>query len=196
MTPARPLRPRQRGIVLIYTLIALVVILIAGAALIRRMDNALIQTGNMAFKQELVRQALRALAKAKTELNTGALTAETTRNADLKSANYSAIRLASNAQGIPSILVDDSTYTSAGWTAADLTDSDTGVTLRYVIDRQCDAAGDFSTVNCVTMADPIQTSADALYKKINGESHPVYRISIRASGPRNTQAYFQATVSR
>jgi hypothetical protein len=182
--------------VLIYTLIALTVILIAAAALIRRMDNALIQSGNMAFRSELVRQAQRAVAKAKTELNTGTLSTEAARNADLTASNYSATRLASNAQGVPNVLVNDTTYTSAGWTAADITDADTGVTLRYVIDRQCDAAGDFSTVNCITMADTTQAPADALYRKINGESRPVFRISIRASGPRNTQAFFQATVSR
>ncbi len=196
MRPNTSPRQAQHGAVLVYTLIALAIILIAGVSLIRRLDNALLQTGNMAYKSELVRQASLALARAKTALNTGALATEATRNAHLTSANYSASRLATNAQGLPTALVNDTEYTANGWSGADLTDSTTGVTLRYLIDRQCDATGDFSTVNCVTVPDESQKSMDNRQRKINGQSRPVYRISIRATGPRNTQAFFQATVSR
>lgn len=188
-TPSAP-RPRQgqRGTVLIFTLIALAVMLIAGAALIRAMDSSLLQAGNLAYKRDLVNQAQRAMAVAKTALLTGALAAEATRNTDLSSANYSATRLSSNEQGIPSTLLASGT--------ADLSDSDTGVSLRYVIDRQCAATGDYTLTSCVTVASADQQPADDRYRKVKNEARPVYRITVRASGPRNTEAYFQSTVVR
>ena len=42
----------------------------------------------------------------------------------------------------------------------------------------------------------IRLAVDDRYRFVNAESLPVYRISVRATGPRNTQAFFQATVVR
>lgn len=184
--------------VLVYTLVALVVILIAGAGLIRALDNGLMQAGNLAYQRDLTNQAQRAITAATNALTqtTGALYKEEDRNAKVAAANYFASRLASNNQGIPELLLDDADFTAAALTAGDITDAATGVTLRYVIDRQCDGDGDYTLKSCILHSSDSETSADALYKKIDGEGRPIYRISVRATGPRNSLAFFQATVAR
>ena len=47
---------RQRGVIMIITLIALIVLLISGAALIRSFDTSMLLAGNLAFKRDLVNQ--------------------------------------------------------------------------------------------------------------------------------------------
>ncbi len=197
ISPFAVKRHAQQGMVLLYTLVGLVVLLLGGAALVRAMDSSLMQAGNMAYQRDLINQAQRAIVTAQAAITSGSLSTEAARSANLVSANYSASRLASNGQGIPNVLLSDTAYTSAGYTVADITDNDTKVTLRYVIDRQCSAAGayDSDSITCVTVRDQDAKSADAYQRQINGESRPVYRITVRAMGPHNSLAFFQTSVS-
>lgn len=187
---------RLRGMALPFTLVALVVILLAGIGLLRAMDSALLQAGNLAFRRDLANQAERGFARASSLLGSGALATEAAREADSKANNYVASRLASNAQGIPTVLVDDSAFTAAAFTGADITDGSTGVTVRWVIDRQCAAAGNALSTSCAVFSRGADSAADDRYRLVNAETQPVYRISVRATGPRNTQAFFQTTVVR
>lgn len=187
---------RQRGMILLFTLVALAVLLVGGVALLRSMDSALLQAGNLSFRRDLVNESERAMAQAITLLSTGALASEGSRQADAPARNYSASRLPSDAHGIPVALLSAAQWSETGMTAADLTDSATGITLRVVIDRQCAAAGDFVDTECVTVSSSTDTSADDRHRRVNAEERPVYRISVRADGPRNTQAFFQTTVVR
>ncbi len=188
--------PAARGVALPFTLMALVVLLLAGAGLIRAMDVGLLQAGNLAFRRDLANQAERGIAQATTLLNSGALATETARESDSLANNYSATRLGTNTQGIPTVLTSDAAFTAAGFTSADITDSSTGVTVRWVIDRQCAASGNLLSTSCATALTGSDTAADDRYRLVNAESLPVFRISVRATGPRNTQAFFQATVVR
>jgi hypothetical protein len=194
--PRSPRPTAQAGAVLLLTLVALAVLLVGGAALLRTMDSSLLQAGNLGFKRDLVNQAERSAAQAITLLSSGALASEATRNNDALAQNYSATRLASDSHGIPSLLLDDAAYATAGMGAADISDSTTGVTLRYLIDRQCAATGDYIATSCATASNGADTAADDRYRKVNAQTRPVYRISVRATGPRNTQAFFQTTVAR
>ncbi|MFM2056766.1 MAG: hypothetical protein RLY71_1151 [Pseudomonadota bacterium] len=200
MTPPKTPRPAaaraQTGAVLLFALVALAVLLVGGVALLRAMDSSLLQAGNLGFKRDLVNQAERGAAQAITLFTSGALASETSRESHLLTQNYSATRLASDSHGIPTLLLDDAAYSAAGMQAADLSDSSTGVTLRYVIDRQCASTGDFVATSCMTASNGADTAADDRYRKVNAQNRPVYRISVRASGPRNTQAFFQTTVAR
>lgn len=187
---------QQRGVILLFTLVALAVLLVGGIALLRAMDGALLQAGNLAFRRDLVNEAERGMARAITLLSSGDLASESSRQADDLTKNYSATRLASDTHGIPTALLSAANWTASGMTGADLTDTTTGVTLRVVIDRQCAAAGDFVDTECVTISGTSDTAADDRYRRVNAEERPVYRISVRADGPRNTQAFFQTTVVR
>jgi hypothetical protein len=183
--------------ILLFTLVALVVLLVGGITLVRAMDSALLQAGNLAFKRDLVNESERAMARAIAALNTGALATDATRQANLLSSNYSASRLSTtNAYGVPDALLSSSNWSAANMTAGDISDSTTGITIRYVIDRQCNGAGDITTVSCITVINTPDTAADDRYRQVNDEARPVYRISVLATGPRNTRAYFQTTVVR
>ena len=120
--PARRTVRACRGIALPFTLIALVVLLLAGVGLIRAMDVGLLQAGNLAFRRDLANQAERGIAQAVTLLNSGALATESAREAHSLANNYSATRLATNAQGIPTLLTSDAAFTAAAYTGADITE--------------------------------------------------------------------------
>jgi Tfp pilus assembly protein PilX len=192
----RTLRRGQRGVIMIITLIALVILMIGGVALVKSFDTSLLLSGNLAFKRDLVNQGERGMAAAITRLTSSTLASEGTRQNNAVGSNYSAIVLTTDSRsGIPNALLSDSAFTLAGFTAAaDITDGP--VTIRYVIDRQCSAVGayDASTCNSVTGV-ASDTSGSNFLKKAGGGTRPVYRISVRVTGPRNTQAYLQNTVT-
>lgn len=190
-----PVAP-ARGVVLLFALISLAVMLIGAVALMRGMDNSLLLAGNLGFRRDLVNQAERGTQRAIAQLGSGDLATEAARERHLPAQNYSAIQLDSDSHGIPRLLLDDRLYAAAGYSAADIVDATTGVRVRYLIDRLCHDSGDYTLTSCVTADNGLDSAADDRYRRVNAEQRPVYRISVRASGPRNTQAFFQTTVTR
>jgi type IV pilus assembly protein PilX len=188
LAPART----QRGVIMIIALIALAVLMIGGVALVRSFDTSMLMAGNLAFKRDLVNQGERGVAQAVTLMSTGALASEGTRQANAVASNYSAIALTSNARGLPTVLFNDTAF-AAAYTGADITDN--GVTIRYVIDRQCSTTGAFSADACVTTATASDKGGSSWLKKAGGGMRPVYRISVRVTGPRNTQTFLQSTLT-
>jgi len=183
-TPAR-----QRGVVMAITLIALTLLLIGAAAMLRAVDTSGMLAGNLAFRRDLANRSEGAIVAARAALLSGALSTEAARTTDQAKANYSATRLDSPS-GVPAVLADDSKYDKAGY-ASSSTDK---VTLRWVIDRQC-ASGTvaFSTAACESVSSSGDAGGSSWLRKPNGASRPVYRISVRVTGPRATEAYFQST---
>lgn len=194
-TPNTSSRGAQQGVVLVIALVGLVVLMIGGVALVRSMGTSTFMAGNLAFKRDLVNQGERAMAQAISALRNGALAAEGARQANLASGNYSAQMLKVDAHGVPELLVDNAKFGASGMSAADITDASAGVTIRYVIDRQCSAAGAFDADKCMVGVGAEDKGGSNFLKKPAGESKPVYRISVRVSGPRGTQAYLQTTAT-
>ncbi len=187
----RALPHREQGVVLIGTLLALVLLLLAAFAMVKLSDTSTMLAGNLAFQRDLTNQAERAFVKARSALVSGGLSAETARNANQLALNYSASRLATSANGIPQVLISDSAYAAFGLTAAEL--GDNGVTVRYVIDRLCLAAGEFSDASCEVTTSDTDKGGSSSARKPGAEKRPVYRVSVRVTGPRSTQAFFQST---
>ncbi len=221
----------QRGAVLLFTLIALVVMLIAAVALIRSVNTTLFSAGNMAFKRELQNQADQVVPAVLTLLQTGALSTTGARGQHNVALNYSASTLPSNAQGLPTALVtrDDAVFATVGSVANDRVVGQGGsVTIRYLIDRQCRSVGDEAVLGsdgCVLSpnsaapsggsaslqgqsaafgsATAASAAAAAGATAASGASGAagagavppqiVYRLSVRVTGPRDTQAFFQTT---
>ena len=204
MYPAAATRERQRGVTMLFGLIALAIMMMGAAAMVRSMNTSMMMAGNLGFKRDLTNQAERATATVMTLMNSGALNSEVARQSATVASNYSASILPTNAQGVPTALVDDGTFGAMGAVANDIAVADQGVVLRYLIDRLCVNAGVADGGHC-TMSDlgsPVGGSAaetlraDASSASGGGGVLPrqtVYRLSIRVSGPRNTQAYFQTT---
>lgn len=185
----------QRGVVLTVTLIVLLILLLGGIALTRSFDTSLLVAGKLGFKRDLVNQGERGFAAALNLFRSGALVAETARNADAYASNYSAVRLASDARGIPRVLVDDAAFASLSMSGADIVDSASGIRIRYVIDRQCAALGPFNPQGCALVPRAGDVGGSSFKPDLGGREGPIYRISVRVTGPRGTQAFFQTTVS-
>ncbi|WP_439570572.1 hypothetical protein [Methylibium sp.] len=186
----------------------LVVMLISAAALMRSFDISLTTAGNLAFKRDLAQQSEQAAETILARFRAGgALTGAAAREANAPTLNYSATVLPSNPQGIPNtLLANDATFAGA-WTDADI-NAGQGITLRYVVDRMCATAGTGSETpdNCAVADASLQPGGSASEwqraerASVGGArgavAQPVvYRLTIRATGPRNTQSFFQSTFS-
>lgn len=201
--PALPRRAR-RGVVLLLGLIALVIMLIGAAAMARSMTTAMFNVGNIGFKRDMTNQAERAAAAVVASMSTGgALAGAATREGHVTASNYSATILATNAQGLPLALLNDSNFATVGQSSNDIAVTAQALTLRYVIDRLCTATGAASPERCAMANDPNPPGCSgsecnsASNASSGGESaissRVVYRVSIRVTGPRGTQSYFQTT---
>jgi type IV pilus assembly protein PilX len=196
-------RRAQRGVVLIFGLIALVIMLIGTAALVRSMNTSLFNTGNFAFKRDLTNQGERAIAQVMAAVETGPLATETARESDDASRNYSASILPTNAQGIPLALLSDGGMAGVASAANDIVIADMAVTVRYVVDRLCMNDGPVTADGCTQADDnvPVGGSTGELINAMDSSSggigavkaQVVYRVSIRVEGPRRTQSFFQTT---
>ncbi|MES2832166.1 MAG: hypothetical protein V4695_09250 [Pseudomonadota bacterium] len=192
----RQIPKRQRGVIVLFTMIAVVLLLIGSVALVRSFDTAQTLAGNMAFKRDLVNQAERGIARAVASVSpAGALEFDSVRQANSLDNNYSATTLASNSHGIPIILIDEAAWQASGMAGTDLVDSSTNIQIRYVIDRMCSAGGVSTTANCAISSLDIDKNGTNWIRRAGGGMLPVYRISVRVTGPRNTQTYVQSTVS-
>jgi type IV pilus assembly protein PilX len=213
----------QRGVSLIFALIAVLVMLIAAVAIVRSFNTSLSQAGNLAFKRDLTNQSERAVQALFTQMSTlGALANETALTTDSRDANYSASLLATNAQGIPNALLNEglstdttnkNTFFGVGVPARDIALSDPNGTsygrVRYVIDRLCTGPGSAATLGssqCIyaTSTDNNLTDSSRLISAerstsggVGATSQPVvYRLSILVTGTRGTQGFYQATFAR
>jgi len=208
---------RQRGVVLLFSLVALVVLLIAAVALMRSFNTSLFMSGNIAFKRDLQNQGERAIDKVLPLFRIGGpLNLDAARSANLKTSNYSAITLPGNAQGIPNALQNQADFDNVGVAANDITEANEpslqgqGVSIRYVIDRMSTSPG-----SCTTLGPSVCLMAPG-YESYGGSSSQwktptrtlgsgagaapgittgtvVYRLTVRVNGPRDTQAFYQST---
>jgi Tfp pilus assembly protein PilX len=181
---------RQRGVVLIFSLIVLLILTIGAVALMRSMSNSLFGAGNLAFRRDLVNQGEQAVSTVLKEFQTGGnLVGATTANAPTH--NYSATILPTNAQGVPNVLLA-ATLGSVG-TAGDITGPTSDISIRYVTDRLCSVAGPATAALCV------QSTANPTGGTATSNAPPpvpaatVYRLSVRVSGARSTQVFLQTT---
>jgi len=190
----RPNMQTQRGIILPITLISLLILLIASVALIRSTDTSLLIAGQIGFKRDVANQAERTFPVIRAIFDSGNLSDVTTREQDAPSSNYFATIQPSNASGIPNQLLGSSFGTSNA-----IKDDTAKITIRYLIDRMCISTGPVTFSNCTTASSSSDIGGDAMSVgegKANGVDTPVYRISIRVTGPRNTEAFLQSTFTR
>lgn len=196
-----------RGVVMIFALIALVIMLIGALAVVRSGTTGLALAGNLGFKRDLTNQGERALALVLQQMQNGVLADEAQRQAHMPAQNYRATQFAGAAeitpQGVPRALLSDTAFAAVGSAARDIAVADMGVTVRYVVDRLCAAPGVAQPDSC-TMADATGSNAansstpqTAEFGSTGGQGavpqQVVYRLSVRVTGPRNTQAFFQTT---
>jgi len=187
---------RQRGVVLIYTLIILLILTIGAVALVRSMHTSLFSAGNLAFRQDLVNQGEQAVTNVVTQFKTGAFSTPGSTDADNKAFNYSSTALPTNAQGVPNALLDKTLFAAVASTPAnDIVGATPDVTMIYVIDRLCSVTGPSNAAVCV-QSTAAPTGGTAPGNGLPPPSATVYRLSVRVSGPRNTQTFLQTTFTK
>jgi Tfp pilus assembly protein PilX len=212
-----PFRPRrgQSGISLLVVLIALVIIGFAAIALLRSSDTGTLVVGNLGFQKAALAAGDAGTEAAVTWLNDNAVGvalfeddeavgyyATTADNCDLTGTRT------------PESDDDDVDWLGAdpggdcNMQALDAGAVGDGYTVRYVINRVCNAEGD---PNALTAADGVtpmacsrvgtgasegSTRGGASYGNLplSGETQTYYRITTRIDGPRNTTRYVQALV--
>jgi Tfp pilus assembly protein PilX len=203
-------RAQQRGVVLIFTLIILLILAIGAVALMRSVNTSLYGAGNLAFRRDLVNQGEVAVANVMAEFTTGDLspTGSTSPLNNVPADNYSAVMLATNTvnngqpsnQGVPLVLLQ-STLGTVG-THADLQGATPDVKIRYVIDRLCTATGAPNSTICVqTSSLPPGGTAGmsgttAAAAGLQAPTVTVYRLTVRVSDSRGTQVFLQTTFTR
>lgn len=180
----------QSGVVLIFALIALVILLIGSIALIRSTDTNLILAGNLAFKRDVINQAERAIPGIRARFQTGVLSTEAARQDDLASSNYYATIQTNNTNHIPNVLMEVSDEN-----VNNIKDPQTQVIVRYVIDRMCLTVGEINSKSCSFGDSTTDIGGTNVPQKAPGEDIPIYRISIRATGPHNAEAFIQSSFS-
>ncbi len=204
---------KQRGVVLFFALIALVVMSLAAVALIRSVDTSTMIAGNLAFKQSATASGDSGVEAAVTVLNNIQVA--------MKAANNNVLLNTSN-----TFNVDDAANgyysnanpalnltNSANWvnSSSKLVGTDaSGNQVRYIIQRMCRNSNQvLNRQNCLFSAPaldnsgqevPLPTSvcAPPAPPAVNGcpvaGQSPEYRITSRTAGPANSVSYVQAFV--
>ncbi|MBR7781145.1 pilus assembly PilX family protein [Undibacterium luofuense] len=190
----------QSGISMFFALIILVIISISMVALVRMTDINAIIAGNLAFREsatsggdrgiEVAIRWLRASDNGATGLDPWQSTAHPLNTDRAANGYYSSMDLQKN---LTSMSWDNTNSVDAGKDAA-------ANQIRYVIQRMCRSPNQvLSDSNCL-FSDSAEdndghnvinaTQAGAVK---NGKS-PVYRITVKVSGPRNTISYVQGFI--
>lgn len=187
-------RGRERGVVLLFCLIVLVILLAGGVAVMRSMNTSLFAAGNLAFKRDLVNQGEQALSSVLTQFRAGGALASVT--ADAPTLNYKATTLATNAQGVPTALLTDSAFSAVGSANNDITGGTGDVKIRYLVERMCNAAGTATSANCVQSAAAPSGGTGGPQPPPAPPTATVYRVTVRVTGPRDTQVFLQTSLTK
>lgn len=206
---------KQRGVVLFFALIAMVIMALASVALIRSVDTSTMIAGNLAFRQAATSSGDAGINAAIVWLNAAQTAMDAAGNDVYQDAGCPAacthtFNITDAAQGYYSNADATINLTdSAVWDAIDqsivpeITDS-SGNRIRYVIQRMCNAGNQRpSTGNCL-YSSVVKDENEQGVKKYGeicntsgctpeGKS-PVIRITARVTGPRNTVSYVQSFV--
>lgn len=215
---ARPRkRDSQRGVSLLFALLALAAMLLAAVALVRSVDSGALVLGNLGFKQEATSAADIAteVARGVVTAATFPLTADGAHGSGYYATSQDALdptgRLTSAANPLPVVDWGDSdscacrttspvTCASCTRVASDEILLDGGkVRARYLITRLCPATGDISATNAC--AKPAKAAITAVVAKCivdftnpicSSESVvlvPYYRLIVRTVGARGSVSF-------
>jgi len=193
-------KSNQQGIVLFFALIALVVMMLAAVALIRSVDTDTAVAGNLAFKQSATTSADSGIETAFALLADPALNKEVNSVANAASG-YFATSEERNLTGSLTTPVpftwDNSNSALATGTGFDSGKDASGNTIRYVVERMCSNAGVPSETTCMSGYGSSGSGKNPYGEYIPPPPgmqvpSPVYRVTARVVGPKNTISYIQA----
>jgi Tfp pilus assembly protein PilX len=187
---------RQRGVVLVFALLVLLILAIGAVAVMRSLGNTQLSAGNLAFHRDLVNQGEQAVANVLTAFKTNAPPLGGVTTADLPAANYSSVILPANPQGVPTALLDNAVFGAVAVPANDIPGATPDIAIRYIIERLCTVTGAATITNCVQSTGLPTGGTANRNTAVAPPSATVYRVSVRVDGPRLTQAFLQTTFTK
>ncbi|MEQ1600238.1 MAG: hypothetical protein ABL885_00555 [Methylophilaceae bacterium] len=190
----------QRGIVLFFALIALVVMSLAAVALIRSVDTNSMIAGNLAFRRAAVIAADSGTETALVWIdnNSGALIGDdTSKGYYATSVNNLLTPLIDESNG--KLMVDANGINASGADFVAGTDKN-GNHVTYVIQRMCKTTGAATPETCLYGPGASMQCLNNAGIQISGAmcseaKSPIYRVTTKVVGPRNTVSYIQAFLS-
>jgi type IV pilus assembly protein PilX len=201
-----PRRRQQRGVVLFVALIAMVLLSLAGVALVRSVDTSNSIAGNIAFRQGSIGPINTAIEMAIDGIFKSKSIALLNQN-NISQGYYALLQPGEQPNGIPDVLAGDYATMSAKYSAAGLpapvTDLTTKMEVRSVIERVCTDVGPgpwaVHPYTCDTLPPKLSgagtdntggVSLSNLVAQI-----PNYRVTVRVDMPNsNTVSHAQAFV--
>lgn len=203
-----PFKKAQAGVVLFLALIALVVMSLAAVALIRSVDTNSQIAGNLSYKQTAAISSSYGIESMTDTLGQlPMINANTSANA----TGYYAVCNTFD-QGTTDLCNGRNLTADASWTPGTSSRLATGTgvvagvdtfgnTIQYIVERMCNTAAPFSRTTCLlSTSDPNNDS-----KKVKNEplaarpdklsDLPIYRVTVRIAGPKNTVSFIQAFIS-
>ena len=182
-------RGRQRGVVLFVAIIVLIIMTLAGIALLRQMGIGTSIAGNVAFKESATSVADRGTEFARNWIRTNATATDS-----FSDGYYSSWT------GPWGNSVDPSTFTWTDANSRQLTDDDsqTGNVTRIIIQRLCAVAnapsnGSGQTCSSSSAANQGQTQGGVSYGTPTWQvqAAPYFRVTSKVTGVRGTVSYTQ-----
>lgn len=200
---------RSRGAVLAIVLVVLVIMMLGGVSMLRSIDTSSLLSGNLAFKRDAANHATVGLSAAFTVMKSADFQNSTISDCDPATTdcsaavtkwlgmNFSPRLLETDGNGVPLILKGDTKVFDAKFTSKPQTANYTqekGNTVRFLIERMCSDYGASDEKKC-SVSDRYEMGGSYRQEKPGSISLPLYRITIRSDGVRNTQTYVQTTVT-
>ncbi len=192
--------------VLFFALVALVLLTMTGIGFMRAVDTNQLLAGNLAFSRASVAIADMGMEAART-------TAANLGSANLLRANGAAgtgyfAYVDSSAANTANGAFND--YRQYDWTQAAIVNTAVapfttataalmnGYTVSYLIHRMCMSPGDPKIANCLTAASGGNNEGAVSNSNNQGSGSPLtpmYRVTIRVTGPRQSTTYIQVWMS-
>jgi type IV pilus assembly protein PilX len=204
---------RQRGLSLLFALMALAAMSLAAAALVRSVDTGALVIGNLGFKQDATAAAAQGAEQAITwlqdNMGTNLQTDQPTKGyyaASRDMLDVTGQNLADPTRAVVDWVKDDcdsyASYGSCITASAELTLNDGANHARYVITRLCATEGNPSLVDC---AFPFRSATSSGGNKgmvdykvgravVAVSTQQYYRIVVRAQSARGTVAFTETIV--
>lgn len=193
----RPMQTRQRGVVLMITLIVLVAMTLAAIALVRSSDTTNLIAGNLAFQQAATNSGDQGTEAAIVwlEQNNSGTYLHADHNTSGDQLGYSSIRQ----DPVPGQTWENFWNTVLSNQSISLAPDAAGNTVSYAIQRMCRLTGAPSSgAGCAVSsatATTVGNSEDAGTVVLQYSSQVFYRITSRIVGPRNTVSFVQTIVA-
>ena len=189
-----PCRPRrQQGIVLVVALIVLIVMALVGLGMMRQATTGVSIAGNVAFRQNALSAGDFGTNSGLNFLQTTFQTNASSLNGDMAPSYYAT--WGANTNGDPIQLFQNAAPPPA------IMDS-LGNTVQYIVERLCavpgpsNAIGQQCSVNDQAASNSTKGGTPANYGTAGNTDvpPPLYRISAKVIGPKNSTAYTQVIV--